>query len=91
MINNRGHRASICTRACSGIPDSLLENPEYLIKAELDSLDSQISMRLKTEELLNQSIEHLEKIIYYNENGGEPYAGRDARDAAKAFIKRIKN
>lgn len=54
--NARGHRASICVRACAGIPDELLEDPEYLIKPELDNLDTQINGRL---ELLQQRDELL--------------------------------
>lgn len=44
-----GHRASICVRACEGLPASLLEMPGYTVKAELDSLDAQIEMRIKAE------------------------------------------
>ena len=57
MGNDRGHRASICVRACEGLPDSLMEMPGYSIKAELDSLDAQIERRIKAEAAVGEFCE----------------------------------
>lgn len=43
-------RIVACVNACEGLPNELLEGPDYNIKAELDTLDDQIAGRLKAEE-----------------------------------------
>lgn len=56
-------RVCACVNACAGLSNELLEQPEYSIKSELDSLDEQIAMRLKAEkhiEELNEYIKQLE-------------------------------
>lgn len=45
-------RAIACVNACAGLPLSLLETPGYSIKAELDSLDEQIRLRMAAENIL---------------------------------------
>ncbi|MCD1654735.1 hypothetical protein K7J14_08450 [Treponema zuelzerae] len=42
-------RVVACVNACRGISQEILEDPEYLIKKELDSIDEQFSMRKKSE------------------------------------------
>lgn len=43
------HRIVACVNACAGIPDEVLDAPGYSIKDELDSLDAQITGRMKAE------------------------------------------
>jgi len=39
---DNGKRIVACVNACRDIPQAILEQPDYSIKAELDSLDEQI-------------------------------------------------
>jgi len=60
--NSRGHRASICVRACNDIPDEILEVPGYSIKSELDTLDTQIAGRLAAESQRDTAWKELHEI-----------------------------
>jgi PAS domain-containing protein len=44
----------LCVNACRDIPQAILEQPDYSIKAELDSLDDQIQKRMKAEERVRE-------------------------------------
>jgi|LSQX01.3.fsa_nt_gb hypothetical protein len=48
-------RINACVRACEGLPTELLADPEYSIKAELDTLDEQIAKRLEAESKLSEA------------------------------------
>jgi len=64
--NSDAYRAIVCVNKCAGLPQELLEQDEYSIKAELDSLDEQIELRMKAEkhiEELNVYIQQLEARI----------------------------
>lgn len=54
-------RIIACVNACAGLPLSLLEIPGYSIKAELDSLDEQIRLRMAAENILDNYRLEVEK------------------------------
>lgn len=82
-------RIVACVNACRDIDMTVLEMPNYSVKAELDTLDAQIAGRLKAESQRDELLAALKEVVYCSENFGKAYAGRDARDKAKALIKRI--
>lgn len=47
-------RIVACVNACSGISQDILEDPEYLIKKELESIDELFNLRKKAESELNE-------------------------------------
>jgi hypothetical protein len=47
-------RIVACVNACRDIPQEILEQPDYSIKAELDSLDEQIQKRMKAEDRVKE-------------------------------------
>lgn len=46
---DNARRIVACVNACAGIPNEVLEAPDYSIKAELDRLDAQIAGRMRAE------------------------------------------
>jgi len=62
-------RSEMCIRACTGLPDSLLEEPSYFIKAELESLDGEIMRRIRAEnqlkEILSQNTQEFDEEMVY--------------------------
>ena len=51
-----------CANACRGIPQSILEQPDYSIKAELGSLAEQIQKRMKAEERVRELETYVEEL-----------------------------
>jgi len=58
----KAQRINACIRACAGIPDDVISDPGYSIKAELDTLDNQIEMRTKAEQERDELLAALKKI-----------------------------
>lgn len=57
-----GSRIVACVNKCAGIPQELLEQPEYSIKAELDNVDEQINLRCEAEEYIEELNEYIKQL-----------------------------
>ena len=71
---NHAERMNACFRACAGMSDTILSDPEYSITAEIDSLDDQINGRLKAEAERDEMLAALTRAAkdFINQNGTKP-------------------